>query len=449
MRKTLLRGMRLIDPATATDERIDLLLADGVIAARGVDIVADQETRIVEVPGAVVAPGLVDMHVHLREPGREDEETIESGTLAAVHGGITTLAAMPNTEPTIDTPSWVEYVRSRGRLARVHPIAAITVGREGKALAPLAELAQAGAVAFSDDGCSVADANVMRRALQYASMIERTIIAHCEDPALVGAGVMNEGLASTRSGLSPIPAAAEETMVARDILLAGSVGARLHIAHVSTRGSVELVRRAKADGIAVTAETCPHYFSLTDDDVRSYDTSTRVNPPLRSADDVEAVKEGLRDGTIDAVASDHAPHSLEEKQVEFDAAPPGMIGMEVLLPLTITHMVDTGVLSLGKAIALMTVQPARALGITAGTLETGAAADVVVFDPRAKVEITSDWFRSLSKNSPFIGSTLSGRVLITIHDGQIVFEEDLGTAQGSGEDHGKRAAESNELVVGV
>ncbi len=449
MRKILLRGMRLIDPATATDERIDLLIADGVIVARAVGIVADDETRIVEVPGGVVAPGLVDMHVHLREPGREHEETVESGTRAAVHGGITTLAAMPNTEPTIDTPAWVEYVSSRGRLANVHPIAAITVGREGKTLAPLGELAEAGAVAFSDDGRSVADANVMRRALQYATMIGRTIIAHCEDQALVGSGTMHEGLASTRSGLSPIPAVAEEAIVARDILLAKSAGARLHIAHVSTRGSVELVRRAKADGIAVTCETCPHYFCLTDDDVRSYDTSMRVNPPLRSADDVEAIREGLRDGTIDAVASDHAPHSLEEKQVEFDAAPPGMVGMETLLPLTITHMVDTGIFSLGKAIALMTIKPARALGITAGTLATGAAADIVVFDPEGKVEVTGDWLHSLSRNSPFIGNTLSGRVLMTIHDGEVVFEEDLGTAHNSGEDHGKRAAESNKLVVDV
>jgi dihydroorotase len=449
MRKILLRGMRLIDPATSTDERIDLLIAGGVIAARGVGIVADQETRLVELPGAVVAPGLVDMHVHLREPGREDEETIESGTRAAVHGGITALAAMPNTEPTIDTPAWVEYVRSRGRLAGVHPIAAITVGREGRTLAPLGELAEAGAVAFSDDGRSVADPSVMRRALQYASMIGRTIIAHCEDQALVGSGIMNEGLASTRSGLSPIPTVAEETIVARDILLAQSTGARLHIAHVSTRGSVKLVRRAKADGVAVTCETCPHYFCLTDDDVRSYDTSMRVNPPLRSAGDLKAIREGLRDGTIDVVASDHAPHSLEEKQVEFDAAPPGMIGMETLLPLTITHMVDTGILSLGKAIALMTVKPARALGITAGTLATGAAADVVVFDPEGRVEVTGDWFRSLSKNSPFVGSTLSGRVLMTIHDGQVVFEEDLENTCGSSEDNGKRAAESNELVVGV
>jgi len=448
MKRMILRGGRVIDPASNTDAILDVLIENGSISEIGSSIDAADATEI-DVSGSVVAPGLVDIHVHLREPGREDEETIESGTKAAVHGGVTTVAAMPNTDPAIDDPSWVEYVKSRGKLATVHPIAAITMRREGKTLTGMAELATAGAVAFSDDGCSVADANVMRRALDYAGMVGRPVISHCEDPSLVGHGVMHEGLASTRAGLRPIPAAAEEIMVARDIILAASVGARLHIAHVSTAGSVELVRRAKADGIAVTCETCPHYFSLTDDDVRSYDSSLRVNPPLRTADDVKAIKTGLADGTIDAIASDHAPHSLEEKQVEFDAAPPGMIGLETLLPVTLTHLVHTGTLTLPKALALLTSGPARALNIPGGTLEAGKRADIVVFDPDAEWTVDADHFRSKSANSPYIGKTLRGRVGMTITRGRIVFEEGDHDTGRSGNARGSADAERDELAVGV
>ncbi len=448
MKRMILKGGRVIDPASSTDARLDVLIDGSRIAEIGDSIRAENATEI-DVSGHVVAPGLVDIHVHLREPGREDEETIESGTRAAVHGGVTSVAAMPNTDPTIDDPSWVEFVRTRGKLATVHPIAAITMGREGKTLAGMAELAGAGAVAFSDDGCSVIDANVMRRALEYAGMVGRPVIAHCEDPDLVGHGVMHEGLASTRTGLRPIPAAAEEVMVARDIILAAGTSARLHIAHVSTAGSVELVRRAKADGIAVTCETCPHYFSLTDDDVRSYDTSLRVNPPLRTAADVEAIKTGLADGTIDAIASDHAPHSIEEKQVEFDAAPPGMIGLETLLPVTLTHLVHTGALTLPAALELLTIGPARALGIPGGTLKIGAPADIVVFDPDAEWTVAADWFRSKSKNSPFIGRTVRGRTRMTISHGRIVFEE-RNLDEGHPDDaHGSDKTERSELAVGV
>ncbi len=448
MSRMILRGGRIIDPASNTDATLDVLIDAGTIVAIGGTIDAGGATEI-DVSGLVVAPGLVDIHVHLREPGREDEETIESGTRAAVHGGVTTVAAMPNTEPTIDDPSWVEYVRARGKLATVHPIAAITMQREGKILTGMAELAAAGAVAFSDDGCSVENANVMRRALEYASMVGRPVVAHCEDPALVGHGVMHEGLASTKAGLRPIPPAAEEVMVARDIILAADTGAHLHVAHVSTAGSVELVRRAKADGVAVTCETCPHYFSLTDDDVRSYDTSLRVNPPLRTAEDVAAIIEGLVDGTIDAIASDHAPHSLEEKQVEFDAAPPGMIGLETLLPVTLTHLVHTGAMTLPAALRLLTSGPARTLDIPGGTLEVGARADVVVFDPDTEWTVGADWFRSKSKNSPYIGRTLKGRVRMTITHGRIVFEEE-GHDEGRPDDgRGSGSAERDELAVNV
>lgn len=446
MRKLLIKGGRLIDPDTRTDEHLDLLIVDGVVAERTPGLTPDEGTRVIDAAGAVVTPGLVDMHVHLREPGREDEETIESGSRAAAHGGITAMAAMPNTEPAIDTASWVEFVRNHESQIEVYPIAAITKGRAGETLTEMAELAAAGAVAFSDDGSPVTNASIMRRALEYSTMVGLPIIAHCEELELVGAGVMHEGLASTMAGLRPIPAAAEEIAVARDIILAKMTGARLHIAHVSTKGSVELVRRAKDDGVAVTCETCPHYFTLTDDDVRTYDTSMRVSPPLRSAPDVAAIKVGLADGTIDAIASDHAPHSLEEKQVEFDAAPPGMIGLETLLPLTLTQLVQPGTITLERAIELMSTDPASILGIQHGSLALESPADVTVFDPDWPWEITGDWFVSKSKNSPFTGRKVQGRVTHTISRGEIVFEEtsvDRSDARAEGE------RKSDELPVHV
>jgi len=446
VRKLLIRGGRLIDPDTRTDDRLDLLIVDGVVAERTPELTPDEGTKVIEADGAVITPGLVDMHVHLREPGREDEETIESGSRAAAHGGITAMAAMPNTEPAIDTPAWVEFVRNHESQITVYPIAAVTKGRAGETLTEMAELAAAGAVAFSDDGSPVANASIMRRALEYSTMVGLPIISHCEELQLAGRGVMHEGLASTMAGLRPIPAAAEEIAVARDIILAKMTGASLHIAHVSTKGSVELVRRAKDDGIAVTCETCPHYFTLTDDDVRSYDTNLRVSPPLRSASDVAAIKVGLADGTIDAIASDHAPHSLEEKQVEFDAAPPGMIGLETLLPVTLTQLVQPGTVTLERAIELLSTDPASILGIPHGSLAVGAPADVTVFDPDWTWEITEDWFVSKSKNSPFTGRNVQGRVTHTISRGEIVFEEtdlDRGDARTEGE------RESDELPLHV
>ncbi|MBN2565156.1 MAG: dihydroorotase, partial [Candidatus Eisenbacteria bacterium] len=342
----------------------------------------------------------------------------------------------------IDTASWVEFVRKRPSVIQVYPVAAITKGRAGQNLTEMAELREAGAVAFSDDGSYVANASVMRRALEYASMVGLPVVSHCEEPTLVGSGVMNEGLASTIAGLRPIPAAAEEVAVARDIILARMTGANLHIAHVSTRGSVELVRRAKEEGVAVTCETCPHYFTLTDDDVRGYDSNMRVNPPLRSAADVSAIKMGLADGTIDAIASDHAPHSLEEKQVEFDEAPPGMIGLETLLPLTLTQLVQPGTITLERAIELMSTDPASMLGIPHGSLALGSPADVTVFDPDWAWEIRESWFLSKSKNSPFIGRRVKGRVVLTVSRGEIVFET---TAENEGSDSEQRERQPDEL----
>jgi len=446
VRKLLIRGGRLIDPDTTTDERLDLLIVDGVVAERAPGLAPDEGTRVVEAAGSVVAPGLVDMHVHLREPGREDEETIESGSRAAAHGGVTAVAAMPNTEPAIDTASWVEFVRKHESPIEVYPIAAITRGRAGETLTEMAELAAAGAVAFSDDGSPVANASLMRRALEYSAMVGLPIVSQRGARAGRRGGHARGAGLSTMAGLRPIPAAAEEIAVARDIILAKMTGANLHIAHVSTKGSVELVRRAKEEGVAVTCETCPHYFTLTDDDVRTYDTSMRVNPPLRSASDVAAIKIGLADGTIDAIASDHAPHSLEEKQVEFDAAPPGMIGLETLLPLALTQLVQPGTVTLERAIELMSTDPASILGIPHGRLAVGAPADVTVFDPDWAWEITEDWFVSKSKNSPFTGRKVRGRVTHTISRGEVVFEE-TNLDEGDAREEGER--EPNELSVHV
>jgi dihydroorotase len=447
MSRLLLRGGRVIDPAGGTDEKLDVLIDDARIAEIGSSIDVGEVDAEIDAGGRIVAPGLVDIHVHLREPGHEDAETLETGARAAAHGGVTTVAAMPNTDPPIDTASWVEFVATRNVDARIHPIAAITVGRRGEALTGMAELREAGAVGFSDDGCSVMDAGLFRRALEYARMVGRPIISHCEDPALVGSGTANEGLSSTRAGLKPVPAAAEDVMVARDVILAGMTGARLHVAHVSTAGSVEIIRRAKADGFPVTCETCPQYFSLTDEEVLSYDTSVRVNPPLRSAADVEAVRKGLQDGTIDAIASDHAPHTHEAKEVEFDAAPPGMIGLETLLPVTLTHLVEEGVVDLTRALSLLTTGPAGVLGLQVGRLDVGAPADVCVIDPSSTWTVEAGWFRSKSKNSPWVGRELTGRAVTTICRGEIVSADDRNAGGSAGAHSDASARRRGKLAV--
>jgi len=420
----LIRSGRLIDPESGRDEQADVLIRGGKIASVGKRIKKPEGTEVFDAKGLVVAPGLVDMHVHLREPGREDEETILSGVQAAVAGGFTAVACMPNTEPAIDTQETVRFVRQQaeGAPARVYPIGAVTRGRRGEELTEMADLTAAGAVAVSDDGCEVVNAGILRRALEYASMFDIPVISHCEDPMLSGTGVMHEGYLSTVLGLRGIPAVSEEIMVARDIRLAEFAGARLHIAHVSSAGSVDLIRMAKARGIRVTAEATPHHFTLTDEAVRGYDTNTKVNPPLRTAVDRQAIRDGLADGTIDCVASDHAPHSSEEKELEYDAAPFGMLGLETSLGLVLTELVATGVLSLTDAVARMSTNPRRILGLDGGVLRKGAPADLTIIDPKARWTVDRKAFRSRSRNTPFDGWELTGRAEATIVGGRIVFQ---------------------------
>jgi dihydroorotase len=420
----LIRSGRLIDPESGRDETADLLIRSGKIASIARRIKKPAGAEVLDAKDKVVAPGLVDMHVHLREPGREDEETILSGARAAVAGGFTAVACMPNTEPAIDTQETVRFVRQQAEQApaRVYPIGAVTRGRRGEELTEMGDLVDAGAVAVSDDGCGVADAGIQRRAMEYASMFDIPVISHCEDPRLSGTGVMHEGYLSTVLGLKGIPAVAEEVMVARDIRLAEFAGARLHIAHVSSAGSVDLIRQAKDRGVPVTAEVTPHHFTLTDEAVRGYDTDTKVNPPLRTAVDRQAVRDGLADGTIDCVASDHAPHSIEEKELEYDNAPFGMVGLETSLGLVLTELVAAGVLSLTEAVARMSLHPCRILGIEGGVIRKGAPADLTIIDPRARWTVDRRTFSSRSRNTPFDGWKLTGRAEVTIVGGRIVFQ---------------------------
>lgn len=422
-RHTLIKGARIVDPVSGRIEVGDLLVADGRIADRGATAAGGQ---VIDAGGLVLIPGGVDIHVHLREPGREDEETIESGARAAIHGGFTTVACMPNTEPALDDQGAIRFVRSRAEeagLARVYPIGAITKGREGKRLTEFGEMVGAGAVAFSDDGDSVADAGLLRRAFEYARMFGSPLISHCEEKSLSAGGVINEGRMSTRLGLRGWPAVAEEVIIARDIALAEYTGGRLHVAHVSSAGGVDLVRRAKARGARVTAETTPHYLTLTEDDLSGYDTRYKVNPPIRTAADREALIAGLADGTLDAIASDHAPHADFEKEIEFDRAPFGLVGLETTLGLVMEELVRKERLSLAAAIERLTAGPARALGLPHGTLAPGAAADLTLFDPEAAWRVDPAEFRSLSRNSPFAGRTLHGRVAVVIVGGEVRFRD--------------------------
>ncbi len=416
--RTVVRGGRVIDPAAGRDAAGDVWFAEGRIlevtppGARR----PEAQDRVVEAGGRVVAPGLVDLHVHLREPGEEYKETIASGTRAAAAGGITSVACMPNTQPPIDNLAMVDLVLSKARsegVVTVYPVACITKGRRGEELTEMGELQAAGVKAVSDDGEPVASPMLMRSALQYAGMLDLLVINHAEDKALSGKGVAHAGFTAAKLGLAGVPRSAFEIMIARDLLLAEETGCRLHVPHVSTAGAVRMLREAKARGVRVTAETAPHYLALTDERLAEYDTNLRVNPPLPEARDQEALIEGLRDGTLDAIATDHAPHSRREKETEFALAAPGISGLETSLSLVLTFLVATGKLSLSEALRRLTLNPARILNVPKGTLAPGADADLVLFDPEASRTVRAGEFLSQSDNTPFDGWTVKGRVWAT------------------------------------
>jgi len=424
----LIQGGHVIDPGRINGIA-DVLIEQGKIAAVGANLTAQGKgkngsVQIIDARHKLVLPGFVDLHVHFREPGFEYKETIKSGTAAAAAGGFTSVCCMPNTQPVNDSQAITEFILEKARIAgnaRVYPVGAITKGSEGKELAEIGDLRRAGCVAISDDGQPVMNSLVMRRAMEYALAFDLPVIDHCEDLHLSEGGCMNEGVVSTQLGLQGVPAAAEDVMVSRNLALAELTGARLHLAHLSTAGSVRLVREAKARGIRVTAEACPHHFTLTEEAVRGFNTLAKMNPPLRAWDDVQAIKEGLRDGTIDVIATDHAPHATQEKLQDFAAAPNGIVGLETALSLTLV-LVEEGVLTLESAVAKLTKAPARAFSLNAGTLASGVDADVVIVDPQETWEIDPSRFRSKSRNTPFAGWKVKGRVHATLLGGRIVYE---------------------------
>ena len=431
-RPVLLRQGRVIDPARGTDEVADVLLQDGKVAAVGRGLAAPDGADVRDVAGMVVVPGLVDVHVHLREPGNEDEETVASGARAAVAGGFTAVCAMPNTDPVTDNQAAVGFILRqsvRAGLARVYPIGAVSVGQRGERLAEFGEMASAGAVAVSDDGKPVVSGHLMRTALEYARTFGIPVADHCEEPTLAVGGAMHEGLVSARLGLKGIPAAAEEIMVARDILLAELTGGHVHLCHMSTRGSVELIRRAKERGLRVTAEVTPHHLTLTDAACEHYDTHAKMNPPLREAGDVEALRVGLRDGVIDCIASDHAPHAYDEKEAAFDEAPFGIIGLETAFGVAHTELVRSGMLPLPALIARMSTAPAALFHLPGGSLAPGAVADVCVLDVTTPWTVRPPDFHSKSRNTPFAGRELVGRAIVTIVAGRVVHEPEGGSSR--------------------
>jgi dihydroorotase len=418
----LLKNGRLIDPVTRRDQEIDIHIVDGKIVrmAKGLAV---PEAQVIELTGKVVAPGFIDMHVHLREPGFEYKETILTGCTAAAAGGFTAVCCMPNTNPPIDDESVVRLIKERARMAMnglvdVYPVAAVTKDRKGDHLAPLAELAAAGAVAFSDDGDPVHDAEIMRRALEYASMYNRPVIQHAQDVPMTRGGAMNEGYTATRLGIPGMPPVAEDSVLARDIQIAKYTGARYHLAHMSTAGAAAMVRAAKAEGLNVTCEVTPHHFSLTDEAVSGFDTNTKMNPPLRTREDVDALKKGLRDGTIDVIATDHAPHSFDEKQVEFQSAPFGIVGLETALGLVVTELVNAGVLTLSQMIEKMSTNPRRIVNLPEIHIAEGEPANLSIFDPAAEWIVDIQAFKSKSKNSPFGGKKLTGRPIGVMNNGE-------------------------------
>lgn len=419
--KIVIKNGHVIDPANNIDGKLDILIAEERIARLGkTGSISTDNAQVIDATERLVVPGLIDMHVHLREPGFEYKETIVTGTASAKAGGFTSVCCMPNTKPVNDNRSVTEFIFSQAKdaSARVYPIGAITKGSMGEELAEMGELHASGCFAVSDDGKPVMNAALMRRAMEYSKIFDMLIISHCEDSTLSGNGVMNEGVVSTELRLRGIPRAAEEVMTSRDLLLAELTGCRLHIAHVSTAGSVRMIRDAKERGVNATAETCPHYFTLTDEAARGYNTMAKMNPPLRTAEDVAAIKQGLKDGTIDVIATDHAPHGMDEKSGEFDYAPFGIVGLETALGLTL-KLVDEGILTLNEAIRKLSLNPASILKLNKGSLSVGADADITIIDQNTEWTVDSSQFRSKSRNTPFNGWKLKGKAVQTIVGGKL------------------------------
>jgi dihydroorotase len=423
-RDVLLRGGRILDPARGVDEVGDVLLRRGSVEAQGPSLSAPDDAEVLDCAGAIIAPGFIDVHCHLREPGREDVETIATGARAAAAGGFTAVCAMPNTEPVTDNQAAVGFIlrqAMRAEAARVYPIGAISLGQRGEQLAEFGEMVGAGAVAVSDDGKPVASAHLMRTALEYAQSFGIPVIDHCEEPTLAAGGAMNEGIVSARLGVKGIPAEAEEVMVARNILLARLTGGHVHLAHMSTRGSVELIRWGKGLGVTVTAEVTPHHLTLTENACEGYDTHAKMNPPLRTADDLDALREGVRDGTIDVIATDHAPHHYDAKEREFADAPFGIVGLETALGVMLTDLVHTGVLDLPTLVERLACAPARIFHLPGGSLARGAPAHVTVFDPDLEWSVDPSTFVSKGRNTPYADRLLRGRAIATIVDGHVIY----------------------------
>ncbi len=423
--RILIKGGHIYDPANKREGVFDILIGDGTIV-KVAKVIKQTVDRTIDAAGLIVLPGLIDMHAHLREPGREDAETIESGLAAAAAGGFTGVCSMPNTTPVCDNQGVVEFILDKAKKAnsvKVYPIGAITKDRKGKELAEASELKRAGCVAISDDGDSVKDSSIMRRALEYAHMFDLPVVSHCEDRDLSADGVMHEGYISTVVGMKGIPAAAESTIVARDLQLAEFTGARLHIAHVSCKESLELIRMAKAKGVRVTCETCIHYLVFCDEDVKTFDTNFKMNPPLRSAEDREVLRKALKDGTIDVISTDHAPHIESAKDVEFDYAPFGIIGLETAIPALSTELVAKKIIGWRHIAEMMSRHPSEIIGIDKGTLGEGKDADITIIDPHRQWVYEKEKIKSKSKNSPFIGYAFEGKVKYTIIEGNIVFAE--------------------------
>jgi dihydroorotase len=422
----LIKGGRVIDPSQGLDEKLDILVTDGKIKEIGKKLTTGKGVEAIDAKGLIVSPGLIDMHVHLRDPGLEYKEDIVTGTRAAAAGGFTSVACMPNTKPVNDNKAVTSYIIAKAKaegLVNVFPVGCITQGMKGENLAEMGDMKEAGCVAVSDDGRPVSNPELMRRALEYAKGMGIMLISHSEDLGLSADGQMNDGFTATELGLKGIPWVAEDAAIARDVFLAEFTNSPIHVAHVSTKGAVRIIRDAKARGVKVTCETAPHYFTLTEDAVRGYDSNAKMNPPLRAAEDVEAIRAGLADGTIDAIATDHAPHHLDEKDVEFVLASNGIIGLETALPLSLA-LVDGKVLDLSTLIKGMSLNPALILGIDRGTLAPGAVADITIIDPNREWTVDADKLASKSKNSPFLGMKMKGMAAYTIVGGKIVFKRD-------------------------